>query len=912
MGTEPHHRAEPVPIRACSPPVGRKRSANCVPLAPRRWRSVLMMRDLPTGTVTFLFTDIEGSTELLQELGRDGFVRQLDRHAEIVRTAVAEQGGVEILTEGDSFFVAFPTASGAMRAAVATQRALAAHPWPDGIAIRVRMGLHTGEGVPSGDNYVGIDVNRAARIAAAGHGGQIVISEATRVLVAGDVPDGVTFRDLGLHDLKGLEHPERLHDLVIDGLSADFPALRTRGAHRTNLPRRRTSFVGRARAMGDIERLLGETRLLTLTGPGGTGKTRLASEAASRQLDRFPDGVYFVDLSPLTDPTLVISAIAGVLKVREAPGRDLATSLRRHLADLDVLLVLDNLEHLVDGSSAVGDLLDEAPGLTVLATSRIRLRLSGEHEYQVAPLELPAQEQRGDAAQLVSSESVRLFVDRAKSVRPDFTLTDANASAVAEIVERLDGLPLALELAASRLRVLDPTTLAERLKDRLSMLRGGARDLPERHRTLEGAIRWSHEMLEPDERRLFARLSVFAGGWTLDAAEAVCGGDDLDVLEGLGALVDGSLVRRRELADGSLRFLMLETIRQFSRERLEEAGEVRELRERHGRHYESLAERVSVALEGPRGNWLELLDAEQENLRAALSWFHERSDYEALQAIAGSLGHYWMDRGLLSEMRTWLERSLESGAKGSYHALVLTRLSGVNYVQGRYEDARTRAEDSLAEARSMGDLASVQRAMAHLANALEAEGFVEESWNLEQEGAEIARQLKDEHPRMLLVALINLGYSAIVREMLEDAVRYSEEAVALARELDESVDGAAARCNLALALIELGRIEDAADVGAQALAGAVDASDPMLAADCLEVMAGIETRRGNHGFAARLLGASEALRELTGFELEPLERGLHDRTWELLRHALSDSELKAALTEGADMDLRAAFKDSYW
>jgi predicted ATPase len=545
------------------------------------------------------------------------------------------------------------------------------------------MGLHTGEGVPGGDDYVGIDVNRAARIAAAGHGGQIVVSEATRVLVADDVPDGATFRSLGLHELKGVEHPERLHDLVIDGLRSDFPPLRTRVARRNNLPPRRTSFVGRERAMADIERLLGETRLLTLTGPGGTGKTRLALEAASKLLDRFPDGVFFVDLSPLTDPTLVIPAIAGVLKVREAPGRDLADGLRRHLADLDVLLVLDNLEQLVDGSSAVGDLLDAAPRVTVLATSRIPLHISGEHEYQVAPLELPAHQQRGDSAQLVSSESVRLFIDRAAPVRPDFTLTDANASAVAEIVERLDGLPLALELAASRLRVLDPAALANRLEHRLPLLKGGARDLPARQRTLEETIRWSHDILEPDDRRLFARLSVFAGGWTLDAAEVVCGGDEIDVLEGLGTLVDDSLVRRRELADGSLRFLMLETIREFAWERLQEAGEVGILRERHGRHYESIAERVSVALEGPRGDWLELLDAEQENLRAALSWFHERSEYEGLQAMAGSLGHYWMDRGLLSEMRTWLERSLESGAKGSCHALVLTRLSGVNYADTR-------------------------------------------------------------------------------------------------------------------------------------------------------------------------------------------------------------------------------------
>ena len=419
-------------------------------------RNVRRMRDLPTGTVTFLFTDIEGSTGLLQDLGRDEFVRLLDRHAEILRTAVAEQG--------------------------------------------VCRGPYRGR------------------------------------LVLRCLPDGVG-----------------------------------------RYARRRGGATSARRA--PLARRQPDPR------PHGTAHRR--GRSGRRRLDRFPDGVFFVDLSPLTDPTLVISEIAGVLKVREAPHLDLAASLRRHLADLDVMLVLDNFEQLVDGSSVIGDLLDAAPGLTVLATSRIALRLSGEYEYQVAPLELPARERRGDAAQLVTSESVRLFVDRATSVRPDFTLTDANASAVAEIVERLDGLPLALELAASRLRVLDPTALSQRLEDRLSMLRGGARDLPERHRTLDGTIRWSHEMLQPDEQRLFARLSVFVGGWTLDAAEAVCGGDDIDVLEGLGTLVDDSLVRRRELAERSLRFWMLETIREFAWERLEEAGEVRTLRERHGRHHKS-------------------------------------------------------------------------------------------------------------------------------------------------------------------------------------------------------------------------------------------------------------------------------------------------------------------------------------
>ena len=868
------------------------------------------MRDLPTGTVTFLFTDIEGSTRALQQLGRDGFVRQLDRHAEIMRAAVAEHGGVELGTEGDSFFVVFPTASGALRAAAAAQRALAANSWSDGSPIRVRMGLHTGEGVPAGQDYVGIDVNRAARIAAAGHGGQIVVSEATRVLVADDVPDGASFRSLGAYELKDLVSPERLYDLVIDCLPSNFPPLRARPARRTNLLPRRTSFVGRAPALADVQRLLAETRLLTLTGPGGIGKTRLAVEAGSRLLDRFADGVFLVDLSPLSDPTLVIPAIATVLNVRETPGEDFTHGLRRHLADLDVLIVLDNFEQLVEGSWAIGDLLDAAPRLTVLATSRIPLRIAGEREYQVTPLELPVHRQRGDTARPESSESVRLFVDRAASVRPGFALTEANTSAVVDIVERLDGLPLALELAASRLGVLDPATLAARLQHRLPLLTAGDRDLPERHRTLEETIRWSHDILEPGDRRLFARLSVFAGGWTLDAAEGVCDGGEVDVLDGLSTLVDNSLVRRRELDDGSLRFHMLETIREFAWARLGEAKEIEQLRERHARHYESLAERVSVALGGPRGDWLNLLDAELGNLRAALAWFHEQADDEALQTMAGSLGHYWMDRGLLSEMRTWLERSLQSGVKGSHHPLVLTRLSGVDYIQGRYEEARGRAEDALEEARSMGDPASVQRAMAHLANALEAEGFVEESWNLERESAEIARTLQDEHPRALLVSLVNLGYSAIVRGKLEDAVGFSEEAVALAVRLDESADGAAARCNLALALIELGRIEDAADMGAQALTAAIEASDPTLAIDCLEVVAAVEARLDNHGSAARLLGASEALRERTGSELEPLERALHDRTSQLLREALSDSELRAAWAEGAEMDLRDAWREA--
>ncbi|HVF08306.1 MAG TPA: adenylate/guanylate cyclase domain-containing protein, partial [Actinomycetota bacterium] len=526
------------------------------------------MPELPTGTVTFMFTDIEGSTRLIQELGAAAYGAMQDRHSAIMRDAIATGGGVEIRTEGDSFFAVFSSANGALQAAVTAQRELAASSWSDGRPLRVRMGLHTGDGVLGGGDYLGVEVNRAARIAATGHGGQVVISDTTRALVANGLPPDVAIRDLGTHRLKDFEQLQHLHDVIVDGLDSDHPPLRSLPNRWTNIPAPRTSFVGRDREIAEAAELLDATRLLTLTGPGGTGKTRLAAKLASDRLERYRDGAFFVDLSPVTDPAFVIPEIARALRVREAPGRDLADLLQDHLGERELRLVLDNLEQLIDASPIVGTLLDSSPGLTVLATSRIPLRLSGEQEFQLSPLALPAPDQVADAERLTTCESVRLFVDRAAAVRPGFRITGENAAVVARIVARLDGLPLALELAASRLRLLTVEALNARLDQPLPLLTGGPRDRPERQRTLEGAIAWSHDLLNPDERQLFARLSVFAGGWTLEAAEAVCG-DDLDVLRSLGGLVDASLVRRTELDGGELRFSMLETIRAFATERLE-------------------------------------------------------------------------------------------------------------------------------------------------------------------------------------------------------------------------------------------------------------------------------------------------------------------------------------------------------
>ena len=479
-----------------------------------------MTRDLPSGTVTFLFTDIEGSTRLLNSLGVERYAEALAEHRRILRDAFAAHGGVEVDTQGDAFFVAFPTAPGALAAADQARDALADGP------ITVRIGLHTGTPHLTDEGYVGSDVHRAARIAAAGHGGQILVSAATATLV-----DATSLRDLGLHRLKDLTAAERIYQLG----DTEHPPLKT--LHQTNLPVPATPFLGREAELAELATLIArdDVRLVTLTGPGGTGKTRLALHAAAAAAEAFPGGVWWVALAPLRDPTLVLESAATAL----GASRDLA----EHIGDTRLLLLFDNFEHLTAAAADLAPLLATCPNLTVLVTSREPLHLAGEHEYAVDPL--------------APNEAVELFLARALAARRDFV---ANGE-VTQICERLDYLPLAIELAAARVKVLSPGALSERLEQRLPLLAGGARDLPERQRTLRATIEWSHELLTPDEQRLFARLAVFRGGCTLEAAETVADAD-LDILS---SLVDKSLVRVR--ADSG-RFWMLETIREFAAERL--------------------------------------------------------------------------------------------------------------------------------------------------------------------------------------------------------------------------------------------------------------------------------------------------------------------------------------------------------
>src|SRR5215218_2543278 len=576
----------------------------------------------PTGTVTFLFTDIEGSTGLWE---RDSSAMQaaLARHEEILHSAIGAHRGYVFKTVGDAFCAAFPTAPEALEAALYAQRALFAEEWPKEIGqLRVRMALHTGAAEARGGDYFGPPLNRVARLLSAAQGGQVLFSVATQELVRDQLPTGAELRDLGEHRLKDLIRPEWIFQLVARGLPAEFPPLRTLEGRLNNLPLQVTPLVGRERVVDEVRRRLlrPELRLLTLSGPGGIGKTRLALQAAAELLDEFQDGVFFVPLATVTDPQLVVSAVMGTLGVREVGDLSLVETLKRYLRDKQMLLVLDNFEQVLAAAPVVTELL-EAPRLKVLTTSRTALRLYGEQEYAVPPLAVPDTGRLPEPEALSHYDAVKLFIERAEAAKADFSITNENAPAVAEICARLDGLPLAIELAAARVKLLPPRAMLGRLGRRLKLLSGGARDLPERQRTLRGAIEWSHTLLEEGEKTLFARLAIFSGGRTLEAIEAVCdaqGDLPMDAFDGVSSLVDKSLLRQEEGPEGEPRFMMLETIHEYAREKLRESGEAEEIGHAHARHFLGLAEEAELT--GPeQAWWLERLEAEHDNLRTTLA-----------------------------------------------------------------------------------------------------------------------------------------------------------------------------------------------------------------------------------------------------------------------------------------------------
>jgi predicted ATPase/class 3 adenylate cyclase len=635
------------------------------------------MAELPRGTVTFLFSDIEGSTRLLTRL-RSRYAEVLAEHQRLLRAAFDEHDGREVHTEGDAFFIAFARASDAIAAAVSAQRSLASQRWPAGVEVRVRMGVHTGEAEVRQDDYVGLDVHRAARICSAGHGGQVLISSSTRELVGDELPGDVAFRDLGEHRLKDLDRPEQLFQVVVGDLPADFPALASLspGSLGANaLPPSPNRTIGRAddvRAIAD--RLLVEgVRLLTLTGPGGVGKTRLGLEAARAVKSDFADGAYFVSFAALQRPEDVPATVVKTLAIVVLSGESADQAAERFLAAKHLLLVVDNFEHVLAAAPFIGRLLDACPALTVLATSREPLSLHAEQRYPVSALALPAQTMPEQADALAEVDAVALFCARARAHDPDFELDDVNAPAVAEICRRVDGLPLAIELAAARCGLLSPNEIAERLDDALGALGSGARDAPARQHTLRATIDWSHDLLSDAEKQCFARFAVFAGGATVQATETITHAG-LDTLDGL---VAKSLLVLRQDAHAPSRLGILEMVRAYSTERFAATADEQSVRERHYLHYLALAHRHGTerALWGAGGKeHLAGLDAEIDNLHTALGWAIGQANAERALAMAAALGWYWVMRNRYADAVDWVDQALNLAGADAHPALSVRAL----------------------------------------------------------------------------------------------------------------------------------------------------------------------------------------------------------------------------------------------
>jgi predicted ATPase/class 3 adenylate cyclase len=864
--------------------------------------------ELPSGTVTLLFTDIEGSTALAERLG-DRWPGLLAEHNRILRETFSAHGGIELGAEGDALFVAFTGAGAAAAGAAAAQRALASHGWPEDAGIRVRMGLHTGEPTPTADGYVGLDMHRTARVAAAAHGAQVLLSQTTRDLLPESL-DGITFRDLGEHRLKDLSGPQRLHQLCIEGLAADFPPLRTIEGRATNLPAQPTPLVGRSRELEAVRTLLldEDTRMVTLTGPGGTGKTRLALQVAADLVDEFPGGVYGVLLAPIAHPDVVPLEVARVLGVEETPTLSIAEALKAALANRRTLILFDNFEHVGAAAALLADLHGACPGLKTLVTSREPLRIAAERQYPVPPLGLPEKTDVSSALEAAEYEAVMLFVERARAVRPDFALTDETASIVAEICERLDGLPLAIELAAAWSKVLPPAALLRRLERRLELPATRSADVPARQSTLRQAIAWSYDLLSDEERRLHARLSVFVGGCTVEAAERVATPDgEPDVLEGIASLVDRSLLRESEDAEGEPRFTMLATIREYAREHLRETGEEEDFLRRHALEFTRFAEEADAGLRaGEQLLWFSRLEAEHDNLRTALDSSAANRDDQTALRLGGALGWFWYAHGHALEGCSRLTDLLArtESAPEELRARPMYALGVLLDQRGEPERAADLIERSLAVFRKHGERERVGAALNSLGLIKRGLGDLEAARSLLEESIALRRELGDE-PRTAS-ALSNLGVVAFEQGDLDEAEARFTETIALDRTHGNEWGLAAALDNLAAVALERGDHEHARDLVREALDAAQRVGDREVIAFALEKASVLASMEANASRAGRLAGAADALRESVG-----IERSRFDREW-LDRHLgpVGGDEFERARLAGGALDAEEALHEA--
>ncbi|MGA8047725.1 MAG: adenylate/guanylate cyclase domain-containing protein [Dermatophilaceae bacterium] len=870
------------------------------------------MSPLPTGTVTMLFSDIEGSTSLLNGLG-PLWGEALSAQRRILRAAFEAHGGREIGTEGDSFFVVFTSANAALSAAIAGQRGLAEHPWPGEVPVRVRIGLHTGEPERHEDDYIGIDVHRAARISGTAHGGQIVLSASTHALVSGHSGD-YRLRDLGWHRLKDLTEPEHLFDVEAPGLLTDHLPLRSLGT-RASLPTYATELIGRSAEVAELCATIDRdgVRLVTLTGTGGTGKTRLAVAVAGELERRLPRDIYFVALHAADGPTLMWSGIADALSV--PPDADLSPEERtlRFLVARPALLVLDNLEQITDADVVVSRLLDAAPGVRILATSRRPLHLVDEQQYPVSPLPVPDSVSDGPAE--LQTGAVELFVRRARMVRPTFALTPDNVDDIVALCRRLDGLPLAIELAAARTRLLSPKALLNRIDEHPSDLTS-VRDRSERHRTLWATISWSYDLLDERDQRVFHHLGVFSSRFDLDAVAHVVDARDRDPLDVVAHLVDVSLLEIVDGPDGEPMIFMLETIRRFARMRLEESSEHDDVRLAHARWCVEAATQIRGLLNGPRQmSALDRMKAVEEDIRAALDWCLAPTVAAAGEragcgyALLEPMNSYWYRFGRITEGRGWHERAMgllsSDDVPDSPEVVDALHGQGIMAVQQLDLDAAGKAlERALAMAHRLGDLDREARESNSLGIARREAGDVEGARALIERSLTIARQLGDRHREA--TALSNVVHMQMDVGDYAAAVDAARTAIAADKALDDPWGVAINQGNLVVALLHSEGPEPAHEVFRDVAADAIALGDIELSIEVLDTSAALWAGLGNPERAATLLGTADRQRELAGIPRPEPDRQLLDRFVEPARRTVSDQVWRDALTRGASLTIEEA------
>ncbi|MBI5876098.1 MAG: tetratricopeptide repeat protein [Chloroflexi bacterium] len=861
----------------------------------------------PTGTVTFLFTDIEGSTRLAQQFPA-AWPGARARHHAILKSAIESRGGYVFQVIGDAFCAAFHTAPDAIATALDAQRALYAEPWGDAV-VRIRVGVHTGAATarPDGDYEGYLTLVRVQRIMSGAYGGQVLLSQSTAELVGDAQRDGVGLRDLGTHRLKDLGAPEHLHQLIMPGLPADFPPLKT-ADHPNNLPTQLTSFIGREAEVAEVRHLLDTTRLLTLMGAGGVGKTRLALQVAAEELVAFPDGVWFVELAPLADPALVPSTIASAVGVREEPRRPMLATLGDHFRAKTALIVLDNCEHLIADAAQVCDtLLHAAPHLTMIATSREALGIAGERAYRVPSLGIPAATMPVDALSHVAS--VQLFSERARAAKTDFALTSTNAPAVAQICRRLDGIPLAIELAAARIKALSPEQIAARLDDRFRLLTGGSRTAMPRQQTLRAAVDWSYSLLSEPERTLMRRLAVFAGGWTLEAAEAVCADDGLqsdDVLDLLMHLADKSLVVV-ETTEDAVRYRMLETVRQYAREKLFDSGEGAQLRKQHLNYFRSLAQSAEPHLNGAeQGAWLCRLDMDVDNLRSAIDWGREGGEALTALQLVTTLGRFWLARGYSDGIER-LRRGIASAeTAGPLPPDLLARGRALRWLglllwglQGRYSDARPVLAEAVAIATKLDDHALILSARAQLGRVLAILGEHDEAHAQLEENLRLAHVLTSAYDigwTLDFLGELHLlqGNLHLAEQAMTESVSYAEESGDLL--LCSGLDGYLGRFAL-----EHGELKQAEERFRRCLQQIVLIGMRWRVPISAVHFAALALAHRQYERSARLLGACMQLSETMEAELNPMSRILKERVFAELRAQMEPKRFDLAWSGGRAM-----------